>query len=186
MLSRHRGLGLALGLLLLAGAASAETSSFPLDDLLGSYSAEPGLHLRSHSLTLPSELGSVTDVFIQCTGVYLPGETRDEEGTPYDWGAELAFFLQVGDASYWAVLTPDQGAFNLTAAFESPGGSPLVGGALGGGAAVTVDAVLLASGDDGRTIVRYPAVTLTGATLEVHTGVANESSSWSDLKALYR
>lgn len=186
MLSRRRDLALVLGVLLLAGAALADNSTFPMDDLLGSYSAQPGQHLRTDGLTLPTQLGTVTDVFIRCSGVYLPGETRDGDGVPYPWGAELVFFLQVGGESYWTVLTPDEGAFNLTGTFVSPAGSPTASWPLTGGADLVVDAVLLASGDDGRTIVRFPAATLTSAVLEVHSTVAGETTSWSELKNLYR
>ncbi|HPF34635.1 MAG TPA: hypothetical protein P5571_06780 [Candidatus Krumholzibacteria bacterium] len=183
---RHRGLGILLGLLLLSGAALASTSTYPLPGLLGSYSAEPGLHLRSDGFTLPSDLGTVSEVFIACSGVYLPGETRDDHDQTYVWEAELTLFLQVGEDLFWAVLSPAEGAFNLQAMFVSPGGSPVTSGSIVGGAEVIVDAVLLATGDDGRTVVRYPAVSLTAASLEVHASVPNQDTSMSRLKALYR
>jgi len=186
MQSCRRGASLLLGLLLLAGNALADASIYDLPGLTGSYNAEPGLHLRSHEFTLPADLGTVTDVLVSCSGVYLPGETLDNQDQPHVWEAELTVFLQVGDESYWAVLEPDAGAFALQSMFVSPGGSPVASGRIVGGSVVTVDAVLLASGDDGRTIVRYPALNLTGATLEVHSAVANEGSTMSRLKALYR
>ncbi len=178
-----------ISILLVTGLVSvteATTTTIGLDELSSTIIARQGENLASTSIILPQNLGTVSDVMIQCRGVYLPGETRDSLDNSYQWEAELLFFLDLGGDSYWATVPLTEGSFNSEATFESPANGTHVSWSALSGETVTVEAVLLASDDDFLTIVRYPGVTLISVQLVLHSSVANETASWGQVKNLFR
>lgn len=169
-----------------ATCSAAGTSSFELTTLAGDYVAAPGQNVRSHVLVLPDWLGSVDGVSIECLGDFEPGETRDSHGTSFAWPAELNFFLLAGGEVFWLALVPEDGSFQLSGDFTRPGAQPSTIWPLHAGVTVTVDAVLLANGDEGRIAVRHPDAVLGSVSLVLAAMVGNEDATWSDVKALYR
>jgi len=178
-----------LSILLLFGLVSvslAGTTTIGLNELNRTIFANQGQNLAATSLDLPQNLGTVTDVMIQCRGVYLPGEISDSQDTSYQWHADLLFFLDLNDQSYWATVPVTEGYFDSEGFFVSPSGNTQTSWASLSGETVTVEAVLMASDDDGMSITRYPGVTLISVQLVLHSSVANEAASWSQVKNLYR
>lgn len=169
-----------------ATAVQAQVINHPLVALEGAYAARPGESTRDASFTKPADVGSVTDVLVHLSGTFVPGVTEDGSGTTYDWTAELVVFLESGPNLYWAVTMPEAGAFDVTMPFEDLMGSAAAGWDFLADGPATVSVALLASGDDGRTIVSHPSMDLDTAELELHGIVANHDVSWSDIKNQYR
>jgi hypothetical protein len=178
-----------ISILLVVGLASvsgATTTTIGLDELASTMIARQGENLATTTIDLPQNLGTVSDVMIQCRGVYLPGETRDSLDNSHQWQAELLFFMDLGGDSYWATVPLTEGSFNSEGTFESPSNGTHVSWSALSGETVTVEAVLLASDDEYFTIVRYPGLTLISVQLVLHSSVANEMASWGQVKSLFR
>jgi len=170
----------------MVSAVSAGVRTYSLESLEGDYAAVVGASTRAVAVDVSDEAGVVTDVSIHLVGDYRHGVLEDDSGETAAWTADLVVFLKSGDRDTWAVARPVPGGFDLNLPFVDLAGSPAASRGFPTEDPVTVSAALLASSDDGRTIVTYPAMTLSLVALELHTQVGATPSSWSRLKTLYR